>query len=204
MNSFNKLVEIFSEFPGIGPRQAKRFVYFLLTKPAGYTKEIVRALDDLKTNTVACTSCFRIFTKNGGTATLCSICSNQNRDTSTLAVVSRDSDLESLEKSGSFNGVYFVLGGIVPILEQEPEKRVRIVELIETLKKRMAAGLREVILATSANADGEHTAEYIEKILAPLKAGGLKVSTLGRGLSTGTELEYSDADTLRNALNNRK
>lgn len=203
MNSFNRLVEIFSEFPGIGPRQAKRFVYFLLTRQAGYTKEMIRALENLQSNTVTCSSCFRIFSKNGGTTSLCSICSNQNRDNSLLAIVSRDSDLESIEKSGSFSGYYFVLGGVVPILETEPDKKIRSRELAERMKERMQNGLKEVILATSANSDGENTAQYITRLLSPFRDAGLKISTLGRGLSTGTELEYSDSETLKNAMRNR-
>jgi recombination protein RecR len=204
MNSFNRLVEIFSEFPGIGPRQAKRFVYFLLTQPPRLTKEFVDALENLKNNTVKCTYCFRIFSKNGGPTTRCSICSDRNRDTSLLAVVSRDSDLESLEKSGSFNGVYFVLGGIVPILDTEPEKKIRGRELVNSVEKRLSAGLKEVILAMSANADSENTAQYVASLLSLYKEKGLKISLLGRGLSTGTELEYSDSETLKNAIGNRK
>src|SRR6185436_10153099 len=149
MNSFNRLVEIFSEFPGIGPRQAKRFVYFLLTRPNGFSKDLARLIEDLKNNTITCSSCFRIFTKNGGNTTLCNICGNKNRDRSVLAVVSRDSDLESLEKSGSFNGLYFVLGGIVPILENEPEKMVRSKELLAVVSNRFPNELKEVIVALS-------------------------------------------------------
>lgn len=214
MNPLNRLAELFAEFPGIGPRQAKRFVYFLLTMPPTFSKDMIRALENLKSNTLTCSSCFRIFSSNNVSVTssnsagvLCSICSNPNRDGSLLAVVSRDSDLESLEKSGSFNGLYFVLGGIVPILETNPEKKIRQAELLSAVAKRFASGsgvLKEVILAMSANADSENTGQYVSQILSGYKDAGLKISLLGRGLSTGTELEYSDADTLRNALRNRK
>jgi len=213
MSSFNRLIEIFSDFPGIGPRQAKRFVYFLLTKPPTYTKDFVRAMEDLRANTITCSSCFRIFSKNGSAnavysstpnSLLCSICSNPNRDSSLLAIVSRDSDLESLEKSGSFNGLYFVLGGIIPILEADPESKIRSKELLATVEKRVAQSLNEIILAMSANADSENTSEYIGRMLATFKDKGVKISHLGRGLSTGTELEYSDAETLKNAISNRK
>lgn len=204
MNPFNRLVEIFSEFPGIGPRQAKRFVYFLLTKPNGYTKDLTHLIEELKQSTTTCSSCYRIFTKNNSDSTLCTICSSKNRDKSLLAVVSRDSDLESLEKSGSFNGLYFVLGGVVPILEADPEKKVRSRELFNTVLKRFPSELKEVILAMSANADSENTGDYIVKLLSQFKDNGLKITLLGRGLSTGTELEYSDAETLKNALRNRR
>lgn len=220
MNPINKLAELFAEFPGIGPRQAKRFVYFLLTMPPSFTKDLIRAVENLKSTTVTCSSCFRIFsssnmsitsahaaggTNANGVPVLCSICSNPNRDSSMLAIVSRDSDLESIEKSGSYNGLYFVLGGIVPILETNPEKKIRQAELLAVVKQRSdTRGLSEIILALSANADSENTAQYIFHILSGYKDAGLKISLLGRGLSTGTELEYSDADTLRNALKNRK
>lgn len=204
MNSFNRLVEIFSEFPGIGPRQAKRFVYFLLTKPNGFNKDLTRLIEELKQNTLTCTSCYRIFTKNASDSPICTICSNKNRDRSILAVVARDTDLESLEKSGSFNGLYFVLGGVVPILESDPEKKVRSRELFNTILTRFPSELKEVVLALSANAENENTADYIIKHLSTFKNQGLKITLLGRGLSTGTELEYSDAETLKNALTNRK
>lgn len=206
MNSFNKLIEMFSDFPGIGPRQAKRFVYFLITKSPSYTKELLREIENLKNSISTCSMCYRIFTKNTGQATICSICSNRNRDGSLLAVVSRDSDLESIEKSGSYNGQYFVLGGIVPILEADPDSKIRSRELLAEVEKRVAAttGLKEIILAMSANADSENTAQYVSRLLSPCKEKGIKITLLGRGLSTGTELEYSDADTLRNALSNRK
>lgn len=204
MNSFNRLIEIFSEFPGIGPRQAKRFVYFLLTKPPSYAGELIRAVENLKKNTATCASCFRIFSKNGNDAKICSICSDKNRDLTVLAIVSRDSDLENIEKSGFFKGHYFVLGGVIPILDENPEKRIRGKELTEEVKKKAETGLKEIILAMSANADGENTCRHIRKLLAPVGERGIKITLLGRGLSTGTELEYSDSDTLGYALNNRK
>ncbi|NQV88046.1 MAG: toprim domain-containing protein [Parcubacteria group bacterium] len=131
-------------------------------------------------------------------------------------VISRDVDFENIEKTHSYNGLYFVLGGSIPILEKEPETRIRQKELlllVESLKSKVHKveghenqnrGLKEVILATNLNPEGENTAEYIEKILAPLaQSKGFKISHLGKGLSTGTELEYSDTDTIKNALKNR-
>jgi recombination protein RecR len=205
MNPLNKLTELFGEFPGIGPRQAKRFAYFLAMKNPQYSKELAATIQQLQGSIMTCSMCYRLFTKNeNGTTTLCSICSNSNRDSSLLAVVSRDSDLESLEKSGSYSGLYFVLGGVVPILDSEPDKKIRSRELVAEVEKRVSHGLKEIILALSANADSENTAQYVGHLLTPFKEKGLIITLLGRGLSTGTELEYSDADTLRNALDNRK
>lgn len=203
MNALSRLAELFQEFPGIGPRQAKRFVYFLLTRNPAYMNELSKLLGDIRAHVHTCTSCFRFFNDEREQA-LCSICRDTSRDRSLLAVVSRDADLEHIEKSHAFRGTYFVLGGIVPILEKDPERLVRGAELRTHIAAR-AGTLAEVILAMSLNPEGEHTAEYVKKIVAPLATEhGFHITTLGRGLSTGTELEYSDTETLKNALGNRK
>ncbi len=202
MNALSKLAELFSEFPGIGPRQAKRFVYFLLTKDPAYLRQLVKLLGDIKEHVHVCTSCFRFFNDERGN-TVCDICRDQSRDHTLLAIVSRDADLEHIEKSRAFKGLYFVLGGVVPILEKEPERKIRLNELMKTISSR--PHLAEVVLAMSANVEGEHTGDFLTSILNPLAAEQhFKITTLGRGLSTGTELEYSDADTLKNALSNRR
>jgi recombination protein RecR len=125
-------------------------------------------------------------------------------------IVARDSDLEAVEKSGVYNGLYFVLGGIVPILEKEPEKRVRLAELkkrvqgLPLYKNTRATLVQEIILSMSATPDGEHTAEVVKVFLEKnIKDSKVKITVLGKGLSTGTELEYSDTETLKNALKNR-
>ena len=113
-------------------------------------------------------------------------------------IVPRDIDFEAVEKSGSYKGFYFILGGVVPILEKEPEKRIRIKELDTRIKN--AKDIKEIILAMNANIDGENTTEFIKQ-----KYQGLPLifSTLGRGLSTGAELEYADPETLKNAFLHR-
>lgn len=209
MNSIQKLIEIFSHFPGIGPRQAKRFVYYLLTRNNGAVDELVKNISSLKTDVASCIDCKRYFEKKNNKAELCNICADQNRDRSTLMIVQRDIDLESVEKNGGFNGIYFVLGGSVPILEKEPEKRIRVKELTEFITKKFnpppqgSGEAREIILGVSANPEGENTADFIKKLLAPLLKKGIIISMLGKGLSTGTELEYTDPETLKNALKNR-
>lgn len=200
MNSIDRLSEIFSKFPGIGPRQAKRFVYYLLSRNHGSTEELVRAIQDLKRDIVQCPDCMRYFAKNGHAASLCSICSNAERDTSMLMIVPRDIDFEAVEKSGGFRGYYFVLGGSVPILEKEPEKRIRLRELKKILNKRKEQGLEEVILAMNANAEGENTAFLIKDMFG---SEPFTFSVLGRGLSTGAELEYADPETLKSAFLHR-
>lgn len=198
MNSIDKLTEIFSKFPGIGPRQAKRFVYFLLTRNGDYTNELVKAVDNLKKEIVQCGKCMRFYAKDGSTSPLCSICIDEDRDHSMLMIVPRDIDLEAVERSGSYNGYYFVLGGVVPILEKEPEKKIRIKELESRIKK--GKDIKEIILAMNANIDGENTAEFIKQ---KFKEPRFTFSALGRGLSTGAELEYADPETLKNAFLHR-
>jgi recombination protein RecR len=203
MNSFNKLVELFRKFPGIGPRQAERFAYFLLSEPNGYIKELTHELENLKSESSICTSCFRYFPKNKSETQLCAICNDKNRDSSKLLVISHERDLENIEKTHVYDGFYFVIGGTLPILDKEPEKRIRINELTEIINKRLS-NLDEVILAMNATTEGEHTGEFItERIRQLSEKGKFKISQLGRGLSTGSELEYSDSDTIKNALKNR-
>ncbi len=198
MNSIDKLSELFSKFPGIGPRQAKRFVYFLLAKNDHYSGDLVRAIENLKKEIVQCSSCLRFFAKNGYETKICNLCSDETREHSMLMILARDVDLEMVEKSGSYHGQYLVLGGVVPILEKEPEKRIRMKELDARLNGDKE--LKEVILAMNANLDGENTAEFIKQRFAD---SGLTFSILGRGLSTGAELEYADPETLKNAFLHR-
>lgn len=120
-------------------------------------------------------------------------------------LVAKDVDLDAIEKSKVYNGYYFVLGSTLSLIEKEPESKIRVKELLAAIEKRAIKGTKEIILALSLNAEGEHTREYVEELIAPVvKKHSLKVSTLGRGLSTGTELEYSDTETIRNALIGRK
>ncbi len=198
MNAIERLAEIFSRFPGIGPRQARRFVYFLLSRNGDYSGELVRAVEDLKKVALQCQSCFRFFVPEGRKTSLCNTCADEARDPSTLMLVSRDVDCEAVEKSGGYRGYYFILGGVIPILEKEPEKRIRARELDLRLKKDKK--IKEVILATNANLDGENTADFIKERYKNLN---LEFSVLGRGLSTGAELEYADPETLKNALLHR-
>ncbi len=206
MNSIQKLIRLFSDFPGIGPRQAKRFVYFLLTRNSDYIEEFIEHVKNLKKETSVCSECQRFYSKDKNTSPLCQTCADTNRDEGVLMVVSRDVDFENVEKTGFYSGKYFVLGGSVPILEKEPEKKIRIIELEKTIEKKGALKkLKEVIFALNANPEGENTSDYIEERIRPLIAKfDIKISTLGRGLATGAELEYSDSETLKNALKNRQ
>lgn len=200
MDPISRLTEYFREFPGIGPRQAKRFVYFLLTKNPIYLEEISKLITEIKRNIKVCSQCFRFY--QDGNTSICNICSNPNRDTSQLMVVSRDVDYEAIEKSKVYTGLYLILGGTIPILDKEPEKKVRLNELVNKIS---SSNIKEIILSLNANAEGEHTAEFIRNYLKEkFPEANFNITVLGRGLSTGTELEYSDTDTIKSALKNRE
>ena len=204
MSSIEKLSEIFGKFPGIGPRQSKRFVYFLLTKDKVFLEDLSLNLLSLKKNIKICQSCQRFFQSDTNKSGECNTCLDSTRDTKTLMIVEKDADLSNIERTGVYNGRYFVLGGTVPILEKEPDSKIRSKELTQLVAERIKNdGLKEIILATSANPEGDSTHDYLLKVLEPFASNGTKVSTLGRGLSTGTELEYSDSETLKAALENR-
>lgn len=204
MNDLDRLKELFSEFPGIGPRQAERFVYFILRKNGTYAQNLAQSISNIKKHIKQCEESYQYFFAEGDER-LSPIARSSARDNSLLMVVEKDTDLENIERSASYSGKYFVLGGTVPILEKEPHRRIRITELKDIVKKKTTDGtLKEIILALSANPDGEHTATYVKEELEPLvKEHNLKLTELGRGLSTGTELEYSDKETIRNALQYR-
>lgn len=204
MDIIGKLTEIFKEFPGIGERQAKRFVYFLMSRNSAYTENLSILLSDLKKETAQCKECFRFFiVKNNGNK-ICDICADSHVDSSVVMIVEKDSDLESINKSKVYNGRYFILGGLVPIVEKNTKSKIRIGELKQKISSPKTV-LEEIILAFSISPQGNHTDAYVREQLKDVAEKlSIKISSLGKGLSTGTELEYSDNDTLKNALKNRQ
>lgn len=204
MDAREKLERLFAMFPGIGPRQAKRFVYFLLTRNSNFISDLSSALADVKKNVSQCASCYRFFPSD--TNTMCQICRSANTDESTVLVVEKDIDFENVNKSGFYNGRFFILGGLLPILEEEPAKKIRARELVAEIERQAKLGaLKEIIIALSLNPEGENTYQYVKRILEPVtQKYSISLSTLGRGLSTGSELEYSDGETLKYAIENRK
>lgn len=197
---FEELEKKFSRFPGIGERQAKRFVYFLLSAGESYRKNLSLDIENIGKNIKVCKSCFRFFesTRND----ICEICSNEKIDKSTLLIVASDSDMKVIKTSGSYAGRYFILGGLINIPDDGTRKFVRITEMLERIKNYSTDGLIEVILAFPAHAHGEYTDLVIRKEINNLNLD-IKVSTLGRGLSSGLEIEYSDPETIKNALSGR-
>ncbi len=208
MDKIDELATALARLPGIGPRQGKRFVYYLLATPAAERAKLAELIASLGKNVHQCPDCLRFF--NGAVTTRCNYCADASRDDSLLMLIEKDQDLAAVERAGTYKGHYFVLGGVLTL---SGKGAIREKELLRRVEKHLknnvpagggsASGGKEIILALSATSEGEHTADHVRDLLAPYR-DNIKISTLGRGLATGSELEYSDAETLRAALSNRK
>lgn len=196
-SKFQKLIEFFTKLPGIGPRQATRLVLAMLEWPATELEELSELISEMKSGPTFCKECF-----NFAEAEKCAICASIKRDQTHIAVVEKVTDLESMEKTGAFNGVYHVLGGAINPAEGNLPEKLKIAELVARVKKlqKLTPDI-EVILATNPNTFGETTALYLEEELRPLK---VKITRLARGLASGSSVEYADEITLANALKHRK
>ncbi len=203
MSPIDKLAQYFKEFPGIGERQSKRFVYFLLHKNPNYVKELGDSVLSLKNLIHQCPSCFLFFEDERDE--LCATCSDKKTDRTSLLIIEKDADYENIKRSKNYSGMYFILGGLAPIVTKDTPTFLRLKELLNSIETRAKHdGLKEVIIALSLNPQGEHTDMYLREKMSPLEEKyGFKIVSLGRGLSTGTELEYSDSETIKNALKNR-
>ena len=166
-------------------------------------QELSELIAGIQKNVTRCEQCFRFFSKNGG-GNVCSLCADPGRDTTKLMVVERDSDIQAIERAGQYDGLYFVLGGTLPLLDSKEKSPLRGNGLKKVVNERLEKGLDEIILAFSVNPDAENTQRYVESLLKDeLAETEVKVSHLGRGLSTGSELEYADPETIKNALKSR-
>jgi len=197
MDHIEELSRALARFPGIGPRQGKRFVFYLLAAPAAERARLAQLITSLGTDVRQCSECLRFY---NGSASVCNYCSDKTRDDGQLMLIEKDQDLAAVERAGTYRGRYFVLGGVLTLTGKGA---IREKELVKTIEKRLKNNLKEVVLALSATSEGEHTTDHVRQLLSPYR-DHLKISMLGRGLSTGSELEYSDAETLRAALSNRK
>lgn len=199
--SIQKLIEIFSKFPTVGPRTATRFVFYLMTMKKEEVDETINAISKLKINVKICSFCFNPFEPAPGALSekLCPICSNPSRNKTLLCIVEKEIDLSAIEKIKKYQGLYFILGGTVASLKKEALERLRIKELVKRLKEHPE--IQEIIIATNPTAEGQTTALYVERVLKPINT---KITRLGRGLPLGGELEYADEETLSFALEGRK
>jgi len=199
--SVQKLIDLFSKFPTIGPRTASRFVFYLIKLPKKEIKDLINSIAILSSQVKLCSFCFNPFEDQGN---LCKICSNQNRDTSLLCIIEKEADLLSIEKTRKYKGRYFILGGTISGFKKANLENLRIKELKERIsnpKKFNINPLKEIIIAINPTVEGEATSLYLERLLEPFK---IKMTRLGRGLPLGAELEYADGKTLEEALETRK
>lgn len=203
-----KFIDYFAKLPGIGPRQASRIAFWLVKQPQPIREAYVKSLQDASERIGVCRQCFFVFDASASEASkttlsevegLCHICRNQNRDQSVIAVVEKETDLITIEKTKKFNGFYHVLGGTISPLELE-NKGLKIPELIERIK-RLEGQVKEIILALSPTSEGDLTSFEIEKALSGLN---VKITRLGRGLPRGAEVEFADEDTISAALESRR
>ncbi|HYT28225.1 MAG TPA: recombination mediator RecR [Ktedonobacteraceae bacterium] len=187
------LIEEFSKLPGVGVKTAQRLTFFVLRSPTDQARRLAEAIMRVKESIIYCSRCFNITETDP-----CMICSNPNRDQEVICVVEEPLDVLALDKTGVYKGLYHVLHGALSPIEGIGVKDLRIEELIERVHK---GNVREVILATNPNFEGEYTANHIQKELKPFN---VRVTGLARGLPMGGDLEYADEGTLGRAIEGRR
>lgn len=195
-----RLIEELSKLPGIGPKSASRLVFYLLARPKTRTEELGEAILNLKKNLKKCGQCFNISEDD-----LCSICQNEERNKNMIMVVETALDVIALEKSGDFDGVYHILGGVIKPIEGIGPDELHLRELLERIKDNDE--IEEIILATNPNLEGEATAMYLAKKISDLAEKlqrRILVTRIARGLPVGADLEYADEVTLSRALEGRR
>ncbi|MFH1639155.1 MAG: recombination mediator RecR [Chloroflexota bacterium] len=186
------LIEELRRLPGVGPKSAQRLTYHLLRAPDEEVRSLAEAILLLKQRTKLCSSCFNITSVDP-----CPICANLQRDHHTVCIVEQPQDIIAIEHTGVYKGLYHVLHGAISPTEGVGADNIRIKEVMARLASN---SVEEVILATNTNLEGEQTALYLNRLIAPL---GIKVTRLARGLPFGTELEYADDVTLTRAFEGR-
>jgi recombination protein RecR len=187
------LIEEFSKLPGVGVKTAQRLTFFILRSPSDQARRLAEAIMRVKESIVYCSRCFNITEIDP-----CLICSNPNREQELICVVEEPLDVLALEKTGVYKGLYHVLHGALSPVEGIGPKDLRIDELLKRVRE---SHVREVILATNPNFEGEYTANYIQKELKPFN---VRITGLARGLPIGGDLEYADEGTLSRALEGRR
>jgi len=190
-DSVERLVEEFAKLPGIGRKTAQRMAFYILKLRRDEALKLSQAILDVKDKVKYCSTCFNITEEDP-----CNICRDAKRDRSIICVVEEPKDVLALEKTNQYRGLYHVLGGVLSPLDGIGPDDLRTKELMSRLKE----GVKEVIIATNPNVEGEATAIYLAKLIKPL---GIKVTRIARGIPAGGELEYADATTLANAIEGR-
>jgi recombination protein RecR len=195
--SLKKLIDSFERLPGIGPKTAQRLTFYLLHVPQSHLDEFAENLEKLKEKTVLCSICFNVAESDP-----CTVCADRNREKSLVCVVEQPLDVLAIEKTGKYRGVYHVLHGAISPLNNIGPDELYIKDLLKRLNNRTVP-IKEIILATNPNMEGEATAMYLVKQIKK-KNKKIKITRLGQGLPTGADLEYADEITLSRALEGRK
>lgn len=191
-DAIGRLTQELNKLPGIGPKSAQRLAYYLLRAPQEQAEKLAAAILSLKLEIKLCSCCCNVTDTDP-----CPLCRNELRDRTKVCVVEQPQDILAIEHTGVYKGLYHVLHGAISPTEGVGVNDVRIKELTARL---IDGVVKEVILATNTNLEGEQTAMYLNHVLTPL---GIKVTRLARGLPFGTELEYADDATLTRALEGR-
>lgn len=189
----SRLIEEFNKLPGIGPKSAARLTYYLLRMPEAEVRALAEAIIAVKEKTVLCSSCQNITDSNP-----CAICASKERDHGVICVVKDPLDILALERTSKYKGLYHVLHGVLSPMDGIGPDDLKIKELLQRLK---VSTVKEVIIATNPNLEGEATAMYLQRMLSPL---GVRLTRLARGLPIGGDLEYADEITLTHALEGRQ
>ena len=187
------LADAFSRLPGIGAKSAQRLAFHVLELPMEEAEQFANAILAAKNSVHACPICQNITDKD-----LCSVCDDATRDQGVICVVAEPRDVIAMERSREFNGVYHVLHGVISPLNHVTQDDIRIKELLQRVSK---GGVREVIMATNPDTEGEATAMYISRLLRPME---IRVTRLAYGVPVGSQLEYADEVTLSRALEGRQ
>ncbi len=188
-----KLIDEFHKLPGVGPKTAQRLAYFILRTSADDAHALAQAIIDVKEQITFCSSC-----QNMTDVDPCSICRSEKRDRTVICVVEEPLDILALERTRVYRGLYHVLHGVISPMEGIGPDDLKLRELIHRLRD---GSVREVIMATNPNVEGDATAMYLDRLITPLS---VRVTRLARGLAMGADLEYADDVTLTRALEGRQ
>ncbi len=199
-SSVEKVINELSKLPGVGPKSAARMTYHYLRSPNKEASKLGQALLDMDKNTMFCTKCFNVSDKE-----ICDICNSEKRDKTKLCIVEEPLDVVAFENSAIYEGLYFVLGGVISPAEGIGAEELRFKDLKRRVNELLKEKSLEIIVATNPSLEGEATASYILDMFdMELKEGKIKVTRLAMGLPTGADLEYADRLTLKRAFEGRR
>lgn len=194
--TIDNLIECLKKLPAVGQKTAERYVYHWLKSGKKEVNDLREALDSLLSTTKSCERCWDFSDQSP-----CKICQNEKRDKAKLCIVSEPQDMEAVEKIGEYDGVYFILRGLVDPIDMENQNTLKIQELWQRIKTDK--DIKEIILAFNPDMAGETTMLFLKKELTAIDPQ-IKITRLARGLPLGSDIQYADDITLSNALQNRK